>query len=311
MASATLWPSTEGAIALVTCADLPDLDDDTVHLVKSLATHGVSARRTVWDDPAVDWDRFDLCVVRSCWDYHLRHEEFLRWLERVPRLVNPLSVIAWNLHKRYLSDLAAEGVPTVATRWVRPAEKWVPPSEGEWVIKPAMSLAALDTGRYRLNDGAERGLAASHVGRLQRAGRTVMVQRHVPSVDRDGETSLVFINGRFSHAVRKPAVLTGPDTGRDRRFEPPGALQLEPCTPDSRQLLTARQALAAVPGGPFRLLYARVDLVSDARCRPVVLELELIEPQLYLAFAPSGAQRLAKAIAARARLERLGSREIA
>ena len=114
---------------------------------------------------------------------------------------------------------------------------------------------------------------------------------------------------RFAQTTQ--AVLTGPDTGRDRRFEPPGALQLEPCTPDSRQLLTARQALAAVPGGPFRLLYARVDLVSDARCRPVVLELELIEPQLYLAFAPSGAQRLAKAIAARARLERLGSREIA
>ena len=121
----------------------------------------------------------------------------------------------------------------------------------------------------------------------------------------EAKLSLVFIDGRLSHAIRKRAVLTGPDTGRDRRFEPPGALAPESCRPDARQILTARRALAAVPGGRRRLLYARVDLVADARGRPVVLEVELIEPQLHLARAPAGAQRLAKAIAARARSERL------
>jgi hypothetical protein len=285
----------------VTCADVPDLDHDTAGVIEPLETHGIAASKAVWDDPAVDWDSFDLCVVRSCWDYPFRQAEFLTWLERVPRLANPPSVIAWNLHKRYLSDLAAEGVPTVATTWVHSTETWAPPAHGAWVIKPAISLAALDTGKYRMDDGPQRKLALSHMRRLQSAGRTVMVQPHLPSVDRDGETCLVFIDGRFSHAIRRRTVLSGPDAGVDRRFEPYGALELEPCKPDLCQVLTARHALAAVPGGPFRLLYARVDLVADARGRPVVLEVELIEPQLYLAFSPDAAERLAKAIAVRAR----------
>lgn len=304
MASATRSPSTEWSVALVTCADVPDLDHDTVGVVEPLKTCGIAATRAVWDDPTLDWDRFDLCVVRSCWDYPFRPAEFLRWLERVPRLANPASVLAWNMHKRYLSDLAAEGVPTVATTWVHPTETWTAPRDGEWVIKPAMSLAALDTGKYRMDDSMQRKLAVSHVARLQKAGRTVMVQRHLPSVDREGETSLVFIDGRFSHAIRRRAVVRGPDSGLDRRFESPGALDLEPCKPDLCQVLTARHALATVPGGPFRLLYARVDLVDDKRGHPVVMELELIEPQLYLALAPSGAERLAKAIAVHARRAR-------
>lgn len=278
-------------------------------MVEPLATHGIEASKAVWDDPAVDWNSFDLCVVRSCWDYPFRHAEFLTWLERVPRLANPPSVIAWNMHKRYLSDLAAEGIPTVATTWVHPTETWAPPPDGAWVIKPAMSLASLDTGKYRMDDSAQRKLAVSHVVRLQKAGRTVMVQRHLPSIDREGETCLVFVDGQFSHAIRRRTVLTGPDTGADRRFEPYGALDLEPCTPDLCQVLTARHALAAVPGGPFRLLYARVDLVHDPRGGPVVLEVELIEPQLYLAFAPDGAERLASGIAACARRVRACSCE--
>src|SRR4029453_8743975 len=98
-----------------TCADVPDLDQDSARVVEPLATHGIGASKAVWDDPSVDWTSFDLCVVRSCWDYPFRHAEFLTWLERVPRLANPPSVIAWNMHKRYLSDLAAGGIPTVAT----------------------------------------------------------------------------------------------------------------------------------------------------------------------------------------------------
>ena len=305
MASAARWPTTNCSVALVTCADVPDLDHDSVRLIAPLETRGLVVSTVVWDDPAVDWDSFDLCVVRSCWDYPVRHVEYLAWLDRVPRLANPPSVIAWNMHKRYLSDLAAEGVPTVATTWVHPTETWAPPPDGTWVIKPAVSLAALDTGKYRMDDTTQRKQAVSHVGRLQNAARTVMIQRHMPAVDREGETCLVFIDGRFSHAIRKRAVLMGPDTGVDRRFEPPGALQVEPCKPDLCQVLTARHALAAVPGAPFRLLYARVDLVDDTRGRPVVLELELIEPQLYLASASDGAERLANAIAVRARRLRL------
>jgi hypothetical protein len=300
----------ELSVALVTCADLKGLDHDTAHLLEPLKRQGIAVSRAVWDDPEVDWERFDLSVVRSCWDYPVRHREFLGWLEQVPRLANPPSVLAWNMHKRYLSDLAAERVPTVATTWISPAQKWTPPSDGEWVIKPAMSLAALDTGKYQMDDAAQRSLALSHITRLQRAGRTAMVQPHVPSVDREGETSLVFINGRFSHAVRKQAVVTGPDTGADRRFEAQSPCELQRRKPDAMQFRTARQALSAVPGGPSRLLYARVDLVSDAKGRPVVLELEAIEPQLYLALAGT-AERFANAIAARARIERLRSRKAA
>jgi len=286
-------------VALVTCAQVPELDADTRRLLAPLAARGVAAEPVVWDDPTVDWAAFDLTLVRTCWDYVPRRAEFLAWARSVPRLANPAEVLAWNTDKRYLQDLAAAGVPVVPTTWVPPGRAWTAPARGEWVLKPAVSMAGLDTGRYRLGDPRQRRLAVGHLRRLQAAGRAVMVQPYLHAVDTKGETALVYLGGRFSHAIRKGAVLDGPDTGVDRRFQTDGGLDLRARQPSVTERTLADRVLATVPGGPKRLLYARVDLVPGPHGQPLLMELELTEPQLFLGYAPGAADRLATAISAR------------
>lgn len=285
----------------MTCRRVPDADADSRLLISPLARRGLHAVPVVWDDPTVDWSSFDLAVVRSCWDYTERRDAFLAWASTVPRLANPAEVLAWNTDKAYLRDLAARGIPVVDTQWVKPGDTWqAPNAPREIVIKPAISLSALDTGRYDLADAEHRVLAEAHVRRLHVEGRTVMVQPYLTAVDTDGEASLIFIDGRFSHAVRKDALLDGPDRGVDRRLAPNGGQSLGPCRPSAEQLALARAALAATPGGA-PLLYARVDLIPGPDGRPRILEVELTEPSLYLAHDQGAPERLADAIALRCR----------
>ncbi|HEX6307148.1 MAG TPA: hypothetical protein VFZ69_03105 [Longimicrobiales bacterium] len=290
-------------VALVTCAELPLADAETRMLIAPLAARGVSAYPVVWDDAQVDWASFDLAVIRSCWDYTARRSEFVTWAAAVPRLMNPGGVIAWNTDKSYLAELAAAGIGVVPTTWLHPVDDgrlpWQLHDATEWVVKPAVSLAALDTGRYDITDPEHRRLAGEHVRRLQQAGRTVMVQPYVTGIDTAGEVSLVFIEGRFSHAVRKGPVLAGPESGMDRRFAATRGLDLRPHLATPIQLDIAERALAAAPASG-NLLYARVDLVPDDDGAPLVMEVELTEPMLYFALAPAAAEHLASAIAARA-----------
>jgi hypothetical protein len=286
-------------IALVTCREVPELDSDTRLLIDPLAALGISAIPAIWDDKKIDWSVFDLIVVRSPWDYLYRRSEFIAWANRVPRLANPSDVIEWNTDKRYLQELAGSGVPVVPTIWLEPEQQWTSPTNDEWVIKPAVSLASLDTGRYRLDDGSQRGLAVAHVRRLQLAGRTVMVQPYLAGVDTEGETSLVYVGGAFSHAMRRGPVLDGPDTGLDQRFQHDWENDLRERQPATEQLALAERVLAALPGGPERLLYARVDLLPGPDGTPVLIEIELTEPVLFLGHAPGAAERFAAAIAAR------------
>lgn len=287
-------------IALVTCAELPTGDDDSRLVIAPLADHGLQAEPAVWDDLIYDWSQVDLAIVRSCWDYVPRRGEFLAWAERVTRLANPAAVLRWNTEKRYLLDLQEAGVPIVATDWVHPGESWSPPAHGQWVVKPSVSLSSKDTGRYRLDDRGDRQLAVAHMRRLQAEQRVAMVQPYLAGVEGEGETSLVFFNGAFSHAVRKAAVLHGPDTGdaSGHGFDVPGE---DPRLRDASaaQLALAQAAMDAVPGGADQLLFARVDVVPGPNGQPVLMELELTEPMLFLAVAPGAPERFAAAIAAR------------
>jgi hypothetical protein len=288
--------SAQARIALATCAELPDLDDDTRRVIDPLRRAGVRAEPAVWNDPRVDWTTFDLTIVRCCWDYAQRREEFLEWAARIPALLNAADVLAWNTDKRYLRGLARAGIPTVPTIWLDSHERWDVPGDGLWVIKPAVSLASLDTGRYLMADAVERALACAHLDRLRAQGRTVMMQPYMRGVDEDGETSLVYFNGIFQYAVRKAAALLGPDAGIDRRFLPQGGLHLQVCQPTLPQRRLAEQTLDAVPGGAERLLYARVDLVPGSDGAPLLLELELTEPQLYFTLHADAAHSFAAAI---------------
>ncbi|HEX6870784.1 MAG TPA: hypothetical protein VF163_06780 [Micromonosporaceae bacterium] len=295
--AAAVAPSTR--VALVTCADLADLDPDDRLLLAPLAERGVAAQPVVWDDPDADWSAYDLVVLRSPWDYVQRRDAFVAWAIRVARLANPADVVAWNTDKRYLGELAAAGVPVVPTSWVAPADPWILPESGEWVIKPAISAGSKDTGRYLADDPDHRALAAAHVARLQAAGRLVMVQPYLAGVDHHGETALLFLGGAYSHAIRKGAMLDGPDHGVDGLYRAEEIITREP---SAAERAVAAAALAAVPGGADRLLYARVDLLPGPDGEPLLIELELTEPSLFLGTSPDAVDRFADAIAARAAL---------
>ncbi|MFI7023407.1 RimK family alpha-L-glutamate ligase [Micromonospora sp. NPDC049900] len=288
-------------VALVTCTELADLEPDDRLVIGPLADRGVTAEPVVWDDPAVDWSGYDLAMLRSPWDYISRRDEFVAWATQVPRLANPADVVRWNTDKRYLDELSAAGVPTVPTAWVAPGEQWRPPADtGEYVVKPSVSAGSQDTGRYDLADPEHRDLAVAHVRRLGAAGRVAMIQPYLSAVDSAGETALLYFAGpdgpTFSHAIRKGPMLAGPDLGVGGLYR---AEEIAARTAGADELAVAQRTLAAVPGGPERLLYARVDLIPGSDGAPVLVELELTEPSLFLGHADGAADRLADAILAR------------
>jgi hypothetical protein len=285
-------------VALVTCADHPDLWDDDLPLRDALRERGVAVDVLRWDDPAADWARYDLAVIRSPWDYTSRRDEFVAWAWRVPRLLNPADIVEWNTDKRYLRELAAAGLPVTPTTYIAPRETWTAPTAGEWVVKPTVSASSKDTQRYRLPE--QRALAEAHVHRLTAAGRTAMIQPYLTAVETYGETALLCFPDAtgeltFSHAIRKGPMLNGPDgtaVGFDRE-------EITPRTPTPAELSVASRVLEAVPGGAKRLLYARVDLIPGPDGEPQVAELELTEPSLFLRSDPASPARLAAAILSR------------
>ena len=264
---------------------MPRPDDEMPLLVSALEARGVRSHVVAWSEP-FGWSSVPLVVVRSPWDYVGQLDAFLSWAEEVARatmLVNPMPVLAWNSHKSYLKDLARRGVPTVPTSVVpRTASAEARGSElaghrGEVVIKPAVSVGAI---------GAFRGPALSAAAGEHLAGLTArgdaLVQPFQPAVLEEGEISLVYLGGSFSHAVRKvPA-------GGDYRVQVRYGGTVRSHQPTGRQRQVAEAALAAAPG---TVSYARVDMVGEHG--PLVMELELIEPELFLRFEPSAAPRLA------------------
>jgi glutathione synthase/RimK-type ligase-like ATP-grasp enzyme len=280
-------------IALATCRQLPAGDEDSGLLLAACSTAGLDAEWRIWDDPAVDWDSYDLVVIRATWDYAPRRDDFAAWAASVPRLANPAEVVAWNTDKTYLRELAEAGVPVVPTAWLAPGAPVDWPDWPDLVVKPTVSAGAQDTARY---GPGEHDKARAHADRLLAAGRPVMIQPYLAGVDAAGESMLVHVGGGYSHGFRKEAILqAGEPAETGNLFRPEQVAVRQPTTAERA---VAGQALAAVPGGPGRLLYARVDLLPDEAGNPVVIELELTEPSLWLASAPGAADRLAGAIRA-------------
>lgn len=277
-------------VALVSASSALAVDPDLPVAAAALREAGYAVELVCWDDAAVDWAAFDLVVVRSCWDYAWRLEEFLAWAQTVPRLRNPAEVLRWNTDKTYLRDLERAGLPVVPTVWdpTGPADL---PDAREWVVKPSVSAGSRDTARWDTP-----AAVLQHVTELTGAGRTAMVQPYLSSVDALGETAMLFIGGGFSHAVRKGPLLApgeGVRQDRDSRGD------LRPAEPTAAQRDVARAVFDAVPelvGVEDPPLYARIDLVQDADGRPVVLELELTEPSLFLPQAPAAAAALVRAV---------------
>jgi glutathione synthase/RimK-type ligase-like ATP-grasp enzyme len=266
---------------------VPVLDEDGPLLLAALSELGIDGIPVVWDSPDVEWERFDLVVVRSTWDYAERRAEFLDWAARLPRVLNPLPVLRWSTDKRYLAELEGAGVPIVPTRFLEPDEAFEPP-DGRFVVKPVFSAGGRASARYE-PEGAHA--AAAHVEALHGEGRAAMVQPHVDGVETAGEIALIFLGGTYSHAVRKRVSLRHGEPAAAELYLEEAVAAAEPSAED------LRVAEAAIGAAPFDddLLYARVDIVHDPD--PLVLELELAEPSLYLSYEDGAAARLAGLVA--------------
>lgn len=283
-------------VALATCAAFADLDVDDRLLLEPLRSLGIEPVAAVWDDETIDWALFDAVVIRSTWDYAERRDEFLLWVENIStktQVLNSLPVISWSSDKHYLLDLAAAGVRVVPTEFVEPGDTlWSFPEDyDEFVVKPAISAGSRDTMRY---PQSSRASADAHVRRLLDDQRSVMIQPYLPSVDTVAETALLFFDGIFSHAIRKGPLLVANVEG-DKVEGLYIQEQIDPRTATHAQREVAEAALQVVPGGD-ELLYARVDLIEDNDGNPVILEMELIEPSVFLVTDSEAADRLARAI---------------
>jgi glutathione synthase/RimK-type ligase-like ATP-grasp enzyme len=271
------------------------LAPDDQLLGEALAARGARQQAVIWDDEAVAWGDFDACVVRSVWDYHFKHQRFLAWARRVGAQIplwNGPELLAWNSEKSYLRELAARGIPTIPTEWlargavVQLSELLAERGWAEAVVKPTVDLGALNLRRIHAGgDGIDQialeGLLAQH---------EVMVQPFLPAIEAEGETSLIYVDGELSHTVRKR-----PKRG-DFRVQPSWGGSVGAVEPSSVELEAAVRALAALDTTP---LYARVDLVAGDGGEPLLIELELIDPHLFLGEAPATTAALADAVLAR------------
>ena len=278
------------ALAFVTSSGSRAHDADLPLLVDAAEARGVGGEIVVWDDPSVDWASYDAVVVRSCWDYLARRDEFLAWAASVPRLHNTADVLTWNTDKVYLKQLEAAGVPIIETRWdVAPGDDIG--SHDEWVVKPTVSAGSRDTARWATADEVY-----AHSAELVAAGRHSMTQPYVSSVDEDGETAMLYFGGAFSHAIRKgPMLRRGEGVHQDRDSRE--AITPRTATPEQRELsehvLASTRSLLGLAAPP---LYARIDLVAGDDGSPLLIELELTEPSLFLPQSGGGADRLIAAV---------------
>jgi glutathione synthase/RimK-type ligase-like ATP-grasp enzyme len=282
-------------VALATAAHLPSGMADTPSLITALAGSGVAVQVRAWDDPEADWRQFALVVPHCTWDYLERFQDFRRWLrvcERRGLLPNALPLLDWVTDKAYLLELAAQGIAIPPTArfergddaspgWLRERFGGAP-----LVVKPSVG-----GGGHRVWRCAGPGEAAE-VARTQLPAEGVLVQAFQPAVTTDGEYSAVFVAGRLSHVVRKR-----PQQGDFRVHRRYGATR-ELAGVEPWMAGYCRRVLAAARSMP---LYARVDFLLPRPAEPVLMELEVLEPDLYLRECPGAGARFAAALATRAR----------
>lgn len=278
--------------AFLTLDERGDFVIDDEHAIGPLAELGWEVNTVSWRQRSIPWSDFDAVIIRSTWDYWNDVNAFLGVLERIDaqtQLANPLSLVHWNLAKTYLRDLAGKGINIVPTVWpehVNPGSfKDFSAQLGarELVIKPVVGANGENAFRVSPDAGPDRLIEVCEPFRQRKA----LVQRFMPRILDEGEFSLFYLGGEFSHAVRKvPAP-------REFRSQEERGAEILSVVPEPLLLQRGQQALVALPIPP---LYARIDFVRDDEGDFAVMELELIEPSLYLRTDPGAPHRFARAI---------------
>ncbi|WP_051772452.1 ATP-grasp domain-containing protein [Saccharothrix sp. NRRL B-16314] len=277
------------SVRLVTAAHLPDLAPDDQELLHALRRAGVETDVAVWDDPAVDWSEAAVTVIRSVFDYHLRSDEFLAWVDRVEPLTslqNSPEIIRWNSHKSYLKAVSEAGFPIIPTEWVERGKSVDLPSVlaargwPEAVVKPAISASAHGALKVSADNHDE---AQAHLdGLVDKVD--ALVQPYLYDFETTGESSVIWLGGEQTHAVRRPS---GMHTSLEVAHV--GA----PLQPAAEEVALATAVYDWITPKP---LYARIDLLNTKDHGLLVLELELVEPALYLRHSTAIADKFAAGV---------------
>lgn len=291
-------------IALATCGTLPEWEVDDAPLHHALGARGVDISHEIWTDPTVNWAAYAACLIRTTWDYVDQLEQFLDWAQRVStetRLFNPLQTVRWNTCKSYLRDLEAAGLPIIPTEWCEPGDcpdLMALMLERGWArgfIKPRVGATASGTMRFG-TDADSIQAAQDHLDDLL-AHQGVLVQPYLEQVETIGEWSAIFIDGHWSHAVRKI-----PSPGDYRVQDDFGATD-EPYDPTGPERELAMQVMKTLTSHPEwtgelkgrSLLYGRVDMLYNGDAS-LINEVELVEPSLFFRHAPEAALRLTESL---------------
>ena len=277
-------------IALATCAELPGWEVDDQPLIESLQSKGATVAFPIWNDAHVDWEQFDITVIRTTWDYHLKKNEFVAWCNSVPRLFNNAAIVSWNTHKSYLRELSKKGVAIAPTVWIETGEKIDAARTMEQFktdrgfIKPQVGACASDTLRFTLDNVKEAQAFLD-----SQLHQDMMMQPYIASVETEGELSAIFIDGTLSHGVQKIPV-----AGDYRVQDDFGASDM-PYTFTRSEVREMNKTLLAVPDYAS-LLYARFDYLRSDEGTLLLNELELVEPSLFFRHSEESASLLADAI---------------
>ncbi|WP_437191484.1 ATP-grasp domain-containing protein [Planctomicrobium sp. SH527] len=273
-------------IALITSSEMCDVDRDMDALIAELQRLHISAAAVAWETPGVNWADFSLVLIRSPWNYHERLTEFLAWakqVDQVTKLMNPLPLIRWNSHKSYLLELQRDGIPMIPTQFIERGSRFSVEQlpEGELIAKPAIGIGS--SGIIKGQKSDEHVLERLHA--LTQQG-DVLVQPFSPNIQTEGETSLIFFGGEYSHAVRKIP------TSGDFRVQAQHGGTAEQVEPTSAQRLLAEKTIAQLQ---YPVAHARVDMIHWDE-HPVLMELEAIEPDLFLRESATAIKRYAATI---------------
>ncbi len=283
-------------IAFLSIEDLTNYVCDDELVVQNLQENGWQVKMIPWRRSGVDWRVFDAVVIRSTWDYQKAPQAFFEVLLGIEQtgvpLLNSLSLVKWNLNKNYLRDLAAHGIPIVPTIWGdvdltqdQVFQAFREFNTSELILKPLISANADHTHRLFLENVVERWPILADTFR----DRAFMLQPFVPEILHEGEYSLFFFEGKYSHAILKK-----PRTGDFRVQEEHGG-QIFACEPPYRLLQQSQRIIEQLPELPFQ---ARVDWVRQhpEKNQFMVMELELIEPSLYFRFSTTAVANFTHAL---------------
>jgi glutathione synthase/RimK-type ligase-like ATP-grasp enzyme len=278
-------------LALLTCEKLPQLTPQDHPLIAALAKHNITAIAVVWDDPSINWSDFDYLVFRNTWDYFEKETEFNHWLDAIERLgiktLNPIAVIKKNKHKFYLREMEQQGIKILPTVFIDKTsnlnvKELMPTHWEKAVIKPAFSAGSYLTEVFDADDTEKINIQYKDTA----AEKELLVQQFMPEIQTVGETSFIFFNKKFSHAVNKKPI------PGDFRIQVQFGGIYRLINPDTALLAKAQKIVDSFKA---KLLYARVDgIVIDNELH--LMEVECIEPDLYFNLSEGSLDRFVNAI---------------